>query len=292
MKYRVQVLAVFFLLCSVADGAQIKALIIDGRNNHQWKLTTPVLKKALEDTGLFTVDVATAEPGEEGIKNYRPKFSAYQVVIDNYTDYPKNEPWPAETQAAFVDYVRNGGGLVLIHAAASAFGGWKEFEEMVGLAGWGGRDEKTGPYVRFRDGQFVHDTQPGKAGHHGKQHAFQVTIRNPKHPITRGLPPVWMHTTDEFYDSLRGPANNLEVLATGYSDTAQGGTGENEPVLFTVRYGKGRVFQNVLGHGPENMKCVGFLVTYQRGAEWAATGRVTLKVPADFPTADKPSVRQ
>jgi type 1 glutamine amidotransferase len=101
-----------------------------------------------------------------------------------------------------------------------------------------------------------------------------------------------MHTTDEFYDSLRGPANSLAVLATGYSDAAQGGTGENEPVLFAVRYGKGRVFQNVLGHGPENMKCVGFLVTYQRGAEWAATGRVTQKVPADFPTADKPSVRQ
>ena len=95
MKYRLQVLAVFFVLCSVAYGAQIKALIIDGRNNHQWKLTTPVLKKALEDTGLFTVDVATAEPGEEGLKNYRPKISAYQVVIDNYTDYPKNEPWPA-----------------------------------------------------------------------------------------------------------------------------------------------------------------------------------------------------
>lgn len=280
------------LMTSAAYGAQITALIIDGRNNHQWKQTTPFLKKALEETGLFTVDVATAEPGEEGIKQYRPKFSAYRVVIDNYTDYPKKEPWTAETQKALTGYVRSGGGLVLIHAAASAFADWSEFEEMVGLAGWGGRDEKSGPFIRFRDGKFVRDTTPGKAGHHGKQHAFQVTIRDPKHPITKGLPPVWMHTKDEFYDSLRGPARNLEVLATGFSDKEQGGTGENEPVLFTVKYGKGRVYQNVLGHAVDNMKCVGFIVTFQRGAEWAATGRVTQKVPADFPKADQPSIRE
>ena len=31
----------------------IRTLIIDGQNNHDWKHTTPVLKKILEDTGLF-----------------------------------------------------------------------------------------------------------------------------------------------------------------------------------------------------------------------------------------------
>jgi hypothetical protein len=38
-------------------------------------------------------------------------------------------------------------------------------------------------------------------------------------------------------------------------------------------------------------KDVAFIVTFQRGAELPATGKVTQKVPADFPTADTPTVR-
>ena len=41
----------------------MKALILDGQNNHNWRATTPLLKKALEDSGLFKVEVATA-PGK------------------------------------------------------------------------------------------------------------------------------------------------------------------------------------------------------------------------------------
>jgi type 1 glutamine amidotransferase len=93
-----------------------------------------------------------------------------------------------------------------------------------------------------------------------------------------------MHARDELYDRLRGPAKNLTVLATAFSDPATGGTGQHEPLLMTIKYGKGRVFHTALGHSPEAMKCVGFAVTLQRGAEWAATGRVRQKVPSDFPT--------
>jgi len=75
-------------------------------------------------------------------------------------------------------------------------------------------------------------------------------------------------------------------------DPAKQGTGENEPLLLVVRYGKGRIFHTVLGHAPEQMRCIGFIVTFQRGAEWAATGRVTqVDVPEDFPTADGISLR-
>jgi len=101
-----------------------------------------------------------------------------------------------------------------------------------------------------------------------------------------------MHAKDELYIKLRGPAKNMAVLATAYADPAKKGTGEHEPILFTVCYGKGRVFHTVLGHGPEQLRCVGFIVTFLRGTEWAATGRVTqMEVPADFPTADKVSLR-
>jgi uncharacterized protein len=106
-----------------------------------------------------------------------------------------------------------------------------------------------------------------------------------------GLPKEWLHVKDELYDSLRGPAQNLTVLASAYSDPKTQGTGEDEPILFTIRYGKGRVFHTVLGHGPEEMKCVGFITTLERGTEWAATGKVTEKVPPDFPTVSQVSVR-
>jgi type 1 glutamine amidotransferase len=100
-----------------------------------------------------------------------------------------------------------------------------------------------------------------------------------------------MHNTDELYDSLRGPAKNIGLLATAFSKPETGGTGEHEPILFTVRYGKGRIFHTTLGHDLEAMRCVGFIATLQRGAEWAATGKVTQKVPADFPRGGRVSLR-
>jgi len=52
------------------------------------------------------------------------------------------------------------------------------------------------------------------------------------------------------------------------------------------------VFQNALGHTAQQLKSVAFIVTFQRGCEWAATGKVTQPLPADFPGPDKPSVRE
>jgi len=150
--------------------------------------------------------------------------------------------------------------------------------------------------VRFRDGKFVLDTSPGEAGEHGPAHKFQVINRVRNHPITRGLPTKWMHARDELYAKLRGPAINLTILATAYADPEKGGTGEHEPLLFTIGYGKGRAFNTALGHANEppltSLECVGFITTFQRGAEWAATGEVTQPVPEDFPTAAEVSRRK
>ena len=101
-----------------------------------------------------------------------------------------------------------------------------------------------------------------------------------------------MHVGDELYDTLCGPAKDFDLLATAHSDPANKGTDQNEPMLLTIRYGKGRVFHTAMGHDVVAMSCVGFITTLQRGTEWAATGTVTQKVPADFPGPDKISKRE
>jgi len=264
-----------------------KALLIDGQNNHDWKTTSPYLKRYLEETGLFTVEVATTPDKGGDMAAFRPKFKGNAIVVLNYN----GEDWTEELEKDFVAYVRGGGGVVVVHAANNAFPTWPEFNEMIGIGGWGGRTEKSGPYLRLRDGKWTTDLSPGRGGHHGKQHAYKMTLRDGEHPITRGLPKEWMHAQDELYDSLRGPAKNVHVLATAFSDPATGGNGEHEPLLMVLPYGKGRVFHTALGHAAPAVQSVDFIVTYQRGAEWAATGKVTQKIPADFPAPDKVSQR-
>lgn len=272
--------------------ATLRALIIDGQNNHDYKSTTPHLKKVLEDTGLFTVDIATAPAKGGDMAAFKPEFKNYRVLVSNYS----GQPWPKETQDAFVAFVKNGGGFVSVHAADNAFAQWPEYNEMIGVGGWEGRNEKSGPYLRLRNGQWIHDATPGAGGHHGQQHAFVMDTRGPAHPIMAGLPAQWLHAKDELYDRLRGPAKNVTVLASAMSAKATGGSGEDEPLLMVISYGQGRVFHTALGHNNGKdltaQKCAGFITTLQRGTEWAATGQVTQKVPADFPTAGKVSLRE
>lgn len=281
-------LALWTATTTATSAAKLKALIVDGQNNHNWRATTPLLKKQLEQTGLFTVDVATSPKKGQDMSGFQPEFTAYDVVVDNYN----GDPWPEDTQKALVDYIRAGGGLVIYHAACNSFPKWKEYNEMIGLGGWYGRTEKDGPYVYWKDGKIVRDMTPGNAGSHGPQHEYALVVREPDHPITRGLPRVFMHVADELYDSLRGPAENLTVLATAFSSKEKKGTGRHEPMLMTIRYGKGRVFHTALGHATGQLRSVAFIATYQRGTEWAATGQVTQKVPDDFPGPDKPRVRK
>jgi len=287
-RFRVLSLICLLAACS-ALAAPRKALVIDGQNNHDWRATTPVLKKILEENGLFQVDVATAPPHGADMSSFRPKFADYDVVVSNYN----GDPWGPEANADFERYVRAGGGVVIYHAADNAFPDWKDYSEMIAVGGWAARSTgKNGVMVRWRDGNAVTDSTPKSCGNHGARLPFLVTIRDREHPITKGLPAAWIHAADELYDSLCGPAQNLTVLGTAHSEPQNHGTGEEEPMLMTIRYGKGRIFHTTLGHDVAAMQCAGFITTLTRGAEWAATGAVTQPVPKDFPTAEAASIRK
>jgi type 1 glutamine amidotransferase len=289
--------AVLFSLCtsSCSQGNKpLKALIVTGQNNHVWEVSHVALKQILENSGLFTVDIALSPAKGEDMSTFKPDFSAYKVIVLDYN----GDRWPQETDKAFLKYVNKGGGVVFFHAADNAFREWVEFNKMMGFGGWEGRDETDGPYIYLKDGQLVYDNSPGVGGSHGAKHEFVLNTGNADHPIVKGLPAKWRHTRDDLYDRMRGPGKIKDVLYWTYSDPKTRGSGRNELALFTVDYGKARIFHTTLGHAgntlEENtaMQCTGFQVTLLRGAEWAATGKVTQAVPADFPTETKVSLRR
>lgn len=313
-------------LFSQGTNSKLKVLIIDGESNHGvWPKTTMMMKDYLDQTGLFQVDIkrtaytwqgphydksigleditdllkmypadgtnstAVVEPKPD--PDFSPNFSDYDLVLSNMGWKASN--WPEATKKNFEKYVAAGGGLIVIHAANNSWGDWEAYNQMIGLGGWGGRGANSGTFVSLDDTGKVHRDKPDKeCGSHGPQHQFILENRAPEHPIMKGIPDQWLHTKDELYAQLCGPAENMTVLATAYSDLEKKGTGSHEPMIFAIEYGNGRVFHTALGHMDYSMEDVGFITTLQRGAEWVATGKVTQKVPKDFPGTGKVSIRK
>ena len=243
--------------------AKIKLLILSGANNHKWQETTPVLRKMYEDSGRFSVDVSEDVPHLTGAD-----FAKYDCIVCNYTTYPnvQGHRWPAETEKAFLDYVKAGHGFVLFHAASTAWMDWPEFGDLIGLT-------------------WQKDQKGRNISGHGAKHAFKVHIADPNHPITAGLAD-FTHVTDELYhrQKLHGGA---KVLATALSAKDKGGSGADEPMIVVTEYGKGRCFNNAMGHDAKAMQGPGFQMLTLRGTEWAATGKVTIAPKAGRDEGDK-----
>jgi type 1 glutamine amidotransferase len=243
---------------------RLQALIITGQNPHDWRATTPSMRKTLEDTTKFEVRVV------EEFRGGTPEMLApYGLVIVNYYDggRPENQ-WGERAKTALVDFVRSGKGLVLYHLSLGAFDGWTDYEKMSG-GNW----------------------RPNQ-GHHSAAHDYAVDIKDPDNPIMAGLKSPLMIKMDELFANLRWqPEGSYHVLATAYDDHSlynardtqtKNGPGANEPILWTTQFGMGRVFVTALGHGPEDTENPEFKITFARGAEWAASGKVTIPVPPEL----------
>lgn len=261
----------------------IRVLILSGENNHDWRTTTPCLRRLLLNTGRFDVRV-----NEEPTGMTAQTLAVYDVVVLDY-----NGPrWGPTAEAALSDFVRSGKGLVAVHGADWAFSG---------LVVLGDHHVPTGimepPWPEYKKmiGGVWSDQLP--ASGHAPRHKFLVKIVDPANPITAGLPATFQ-ADDELYHNIH-MATGVHILATAYDDprfaapaapkpaaTAPGWphldmtpTGKNEPLLWTVHYGKGRTFHTALGHDVKAQELPGFSTTFVRGVEWAATGKVKTPAP-------------
>jgi type 1 glutamine amidotransferase len=280
-------------LCSISGFSQkksdaIEVLIVDGFNNHNWKQTTFLVGKILTESGLFQVSVSTApsEPSVSEWADWNPKFSNYDVVIQNTNNYHNRSlRWPRTVEKNLEDFVKSGGGLYILHSANNAFPDWAAYNEMIG-PGWRSVDE--GIAIQIGDhGELIEiPSGEGETTFHGRRSDEVIHVLN-NHPINKGFPKAWKTADLELYKYVRGSIKNLTVLSYATDKESQ----INWPVEWVVKYGKGRVYNSSMGHiwkrevYPNGFRCIGFQTTLIRTTEWLATGKVTTKVPDNFPTA-------
>jgi len=281
------------LTVKAASDRPVRVLIVDGVSNHDWKLTTALIRGILEPTALFAVSVCTTPSTKDspGWDAWRPRFSNYDVVVQTYNDLGGGPTWPKSVRDDLEAFVRNGGGLYVWHGGNNAFSDWPAYNEMIGL-GW--RESSFGWALSVTDEGRITRIGPGDGPGtgHGKR-VDTVVKRIGDHPIHDGLPRAWMTPDIEVYHYARGPAERVEVLSYGFDPD----TKMNWPLEWTTTYGKGRVYTSTFGHvwagdvQPARMRCAGVQTILMRALQWLAGRPVTVPVPPDFPTADRMSVR-
>ncbi|NOW95595.1 ThuA domain-containing protein [Mucilaginibacter sp. SG564] len=295
MKYlKYSLIITACLLCAVVCAKNrhkkiIRVLIVDGFSNHDWKQTTKMVKQILEGPGLFQITVSTIPINLQDTtvqSNWEPNFKKYDVVIQNTNNIqnPKLK-WPLRVQRELENYVKNGGGLYILHSANNAYPDWPGYNQMIGL-GW--RSKNFGYALRVDSLGKIDSIPPGQGQdtYHNDRSNLLICVLN-EHPINAAYPKQWLTPDVELYRFARGPAQNLKVLS--YANDPL--TGINWPVEWIVKYGKGKVYVSSMGHlwkgdtYPPGYRCVGFQTTMIRAVEWLGTGKVTFPLPKNFPTS-------
>jgi len=217
-----------------------KVLIITGDDvpAHDWRKTTPHLRTML-----------SGKDGSEVIVCEDPSIlaggglSKYDAIVLNFRNPPPRDPGPA-ARKALAEYVKSGGGLVVVHFAIFAFPGWEEYRRIIGRV-WVGR------------------VSGKKISGHSPRGTFDVKVLDREHPAVAGLEDFT--ADDELYSKLQGE-DRIRVLLDAHSEYS----GKREPVAWARSYGKGRVLVTVLGHDLKSREVPAFKALLRQGTAWAA----------------------
>lgn len=214
---------------------RVRVLLVTGVEpfGHVWRETTPAIRMVLEEDKRF--DVRVVEDPEFLASS---AINAYDVTFLNFSK--DDHPTPRATRDNLTNFVKNGKGLVVLHAACTAFADWPEFSNLAG---------------RVFNGDLVHPHDP--------RGPFMVKIVQPQHPITQGMKDF--EADDELYTCLAGD-RPVEVLATARSRV----TGKDYLMAFVFQYGKGRVFHTTLGHDGRSIETPAVAELIRRGCLWTA----------------------
>lgn len=233
------------------DNGLIRILILSGSNNHNWQQTTPFLESLFSRTEIFEVQI-TNRPDTLKISNLKK----FDVLLSNWNSWPENDlRWPETIENALLDFIKNGGGFVTLHASTSAFYNWPEFKE-ISTAAW------------ITDSTW-----------HGKNSPAKIIIENDQHPVTQGM--TGFYIFDELWINA-GKNEKFEILGSATNEDISAKRIENQPAIMVSEYGKGRIFHTILGHDVRAMRNTGFQMLLLRAVEWAATGDVTQILPQEL----------
>ncbi len=264
------------------DRRRLRMLVITGRNSfeHDWRGTTNALRNMLEETGRFDVRVTEEFRGATG-----RTLERYDVVLLNYCGRwfygdSVEERWGRTAESALFSFVRKGGGIIVYHPSfALGAPSWPEFERLAGAT-------------------LRRTPSPSRRS---PVDAFRIRVVDRTHPVTKGMREYLWTFNDDMYTNLRWhpQLRGLRVLVTGYDDAAayahplagpkypsaqyganalrkMAGMNAENPLVWTSRFGKGRVYSFTLGHGPDTLQYDAVTTLLTRGAEWAACGAVTI----------------
>lgn len=262
---------------------KLKILLITGKVTfeHNYRMINEMLRTLLESTGRFEVHITEEFHGatDRTLKDYDAVLINYdgKHYVTDTTDI-----FDPSAMKALLDFVDSGKGAVFFHSSLWMDEIWPDAYRQL-----------AGGYLSMKDGSRKNP----------KSDAIVYT-KATGHPITQGAAKAWMAVEDDFFAGVFWhPKAEIEVLATvpesiddyvnvpGFADRYQPANkdassltdlpamGADIPVMWTNRYGGGRVFCSTLGHSDGTIKRVNFLTMFVRGVEWAATGAVTLDFP-------------
>ena len=168
------------------------------------------------------------------------------VLLSCTTDpkKPESEWLVGDRRDALQQFVRSGGGILAIHAAADSHYHWPWYGRMIG-----------GHFARHPAG-----TPKGR-----------ITVVAPTDPVVQGLPRSIERTDEWYYFDDYDPVSKVLVTL----DPASIGEGDinPNPVAWTRQINNGRVFYTAMGHTTESYSEPFFLQHLARGLDWVLRRR-------------------